>query len=148
MIKLSRLADYGVVILAEMARSGTGTLSTASALSTALGLPEPTVSKVLKLLCSGGVLGSIRGMNGGYFLKETPERIPVVLIVTALDGPITLTTCVSGHNDPCAARDRCSLSGCWDMVNAAIHTALESLTLADMLAESRRSAERMAREEL
>ncbi len=145
MIKLSRLADYGVVILAEMARNP-GALSTASTMADVTGLPEPTVSKVLKLLCSGGVLGSARGVNGGYFLKETPERTTVIAIITALDGPIALTACVNGHEDPCAARKNCVLSGCWDMVNEAIHTALERLTLSDMLEQRRRAAaERMGK---
>lgn len=115
-------------------------------MSDVTGLPEPTVSKVLKLLCSGGVLGSARGINGGYFLKDPPRETTVVAIITALDGPIALTACVNGHEDPCAARGNCALSGCWDMVNTAIHEALERLTLADMLAQSRRVAvERMGK---
>ncbi len=143
MIKLSRLADYGVVILAEMARSP-GALCTASAMAEATGLPEPTVSKVLKLLCSGGVLSSTRGVNGGYSLKFSAQQTTVLSIITALDGPIALTACVNGHEAPCSARRSCALSGCWDMVNNAIHTALETLTLADMLEHSRRAvAERM-----
>lgn len=140
------MADYGVVILAELAREP-GALNTASALAESTGLPEPTVSKVLKLLCSGGVLRSVRGAGGGYFLDRGPERVSVAAIVSALDGPIALTSCVNGHEDPCEARNSCTLSGCWDMVNATILSSLERITLADMLTESRRRAIQMEKVE-
>lgn len=139
MLRLSRLSDYGIVILAQMASRGSA-LSTTSSLSDRTGLPETTVSKVLKLLCAGGVLGSVRGVNGGYFLKETPDKTTVLGIISALEGPVTLTDCVNGHRDPCTAKHHCFLSGKWDRVNLLIVKTLESITLADMLEPGERTS--------
>ena len=132
MIKVSRLADYAVVILATLARSDER-LVTASGVSEKTGLPEPTVAKVMKLLARDNVILSIRGATGGYKLTETPQNITVARIVRAVDGPISLTTCVEGSVNTCDYACSCPVKGRWDGVNMAIRDALEGVSLADMI---------------
>lgn len=131
MIKLSRLTDYAVVVLAEMARTD-GELSAASTLAAKTGIPEPTVSKVLKTLSRNGLITSVRGVSGGYRLERAAGEIPVSLIIAAMEGPISLTSCVSGSHESCAFEGKCSMHGRWNPVNAAIRGALDKVTLADM----------------
>lgn len=133
MIKLSKMTDYAVVILAEMAR-GKGALMTASSLSAQTGLPEPTVSKVLKLLVKGDVIVSTRGVNGGYTLEKAPDSVTIAAVITALDGPVALTACVEGSEECCSLEHKCPLKGQWNPVNAAMKAALENVTLAQMIA--------------
>ncbi len=132
MIKLSRLTDYAVVVLAAMV-SRDDNLASASSLSAETGLPEPTVCKVLKLLARGGTISSSRGVNGGYALKNSPEDILISDVIAAIEGPIALTACVDGSQDCCAVEKMCMLRGRWGIVNAAIQSALDNVTLADML---------------
>lgn len=132
MIKLSKMTDYAVVILAEMARSE-GALMTASGLSSKTGLPEPTVAKVLKLLARGGMVDSSRGINGGYKLTRQPDAISMAAVITSLEGPVQLTSCVDGTDECCTHSVNCSMKGKWNPVNAAMQKALEDVTLAQML---------------
>lgn len=137
MMRLSRLTDYAVVVAAFMAGTPDGwrtsAFLSASVIAEGTGLPEPTVSKVLKLLGAGGIVVSARGSHGGYALGRTPGSISVSDIVVAVEGPITITPCVSGSSESCAIARHCFLCGRWNPVNAAIRTALENVTLADML---------------
>lgn len=133
MIKLSKLTDYAVVILAEMARDQ-GTLVTAVSLAARTQLPEPTVAKVLKLLTKGEVILSTRGVNGGYVLNKSPDHITVASVITALDGPVALTACVDGGEDCCSYHDKCPMKGKWNPVNIAMREALERVTLSEMIA--------------
>ena len=135
MIKLSRLACYGVVILSEMAVGEE--LMTASGISEKTGLPEPTVAKILKLLSKGGFIASSRGVKGGYTLGKDPNDISIAAVIIALDGEIALTGCVNGKNEECRLQGCCSLQGCWDPLNIAVKQALEREKLSDLL--SRRS---------
>lgn len=132
MIKISRMADYGVLILAELSKD-LSALRTASELTVLTGLPEPTVAKILKILVGTGLLTSVRGVHGGYLLKEGPSHISVASIITALDGPICLTACADGQEAECSLNTSCGLKGRWEGVNALIKSALESMTLADLL---------------
>lgn len=131
MLKLSRLTDYAVVVLAEMSRHN-GALQAASSLSEKTGLPEPTVAKILKTLSRNGLISSVRGVAGGYRLELPAQEIPVSLIIAAMEGPISLTSCVTGSHEACALEGKCSMTGRWNPVNAAINAALEKVTLADM----------------
>ncbi len=126
------MADYAVVVLATLARSDNA-LMTAGGVSEKTGLPEPTVAKVLKLLSRGEFLDSTRGVNGGYRLTSPAGKISVGQIICLVDGPISLTSCVSGSEEICGYENRCAVKGRWNGVNRAVREALENVTLADMM---------------
>ncbi|ARW16474.1 SUF system Fe-S cluster assembly regulator [Komagataeibacter europaeus] len=128
MLKLSKLTDYAVVALVRLGQKEE--VTTSPVLSRSTGIPEPTVAKVLKILATQGIVTSQRGARGGYRLAYPLEEISIATVIQAIDGPISLTTCVDGGD--CDARSTCGLGGQWDMVNAAIRNALSAITLADM----------------
>ncbi len=132
MLKVSKLADYAVVVLSALSREQ-GKLVSASVISEHTALPEPTVAKVLKLLARGGLVQSIRGAQGGYKLALQPYEMSVAQIVKAIDGPIALTACVDASDECCSYEKFCPVKGRWDDVNDAIHSALQRVTLADMM---------------
>lgn len=131
MLKLNRITDYAVVVLAQMAREPE-TIVTAPQLSGESNVPQPTVAKLLKELSKAGVLTSHRGAAGGYALTRTPEKISMLEIVGALEGPVALTACVESSEDDCTVESLCPMRGNWNKVNSAIRTALQNVTLADM----------------
>lgn len=133
MIKLSKLTDYAIVVLADMAKEP-GRQRTAADLALSTTLPEPTVAKVLKLLAKGGVIVSIRGVNGGYRLEKTPIDLTMAAVISAIDGPISLTACADGRENCCAYEQNCAVKKKWHPVNAAMRAALENVTLAEMIA--------------
>ena len=135
MIRLSRLADYGVVLTSFLARNPRGWL-TAGELAGATALPVPTVSKVLKLLAQDGILESHRGTKGGYALSRPARDISVADIVKALDGPIALTECMGAQTGSCEIESLCPTRVNWRTINDAITVALKSVTIADMGAPS------------
>lgn len=131
MLRLSKMTDYAVVALGEMARRPAETM-TATALAERTGLPAPTVQKLLKLLARDGIVASIRGAAGGYRLARPAEAVSVAEIIHAVDGPIALTECVDGAGGACGVEGVCSMRGNWDRVNRAVRSALMSVSLADM----------------
>ncbi len=143
MIRLSRMADYAVLLLSEIA-AAPGRFASSSGLSAATALPEPTVAKVLKILAAEGLVESARGANGGYRLVCGTSEISAARIITAVDGPIGITGCVEGAEEVCRIGHKCRLNGCWDDVNEAIRTALENVSLEQMLDKSRQQGKECA----
>lgn len=133
MIRLSRMTDYGIVVMSQMNRRRE-TVTTAVELAQATGLPVPSVSKLLKQLARAGLLASHRGVNGGYVLTRSLENITAADIIEALDGPVALTACVEGAEDACNVESLCPMRGGWDKVNTAIRRALEDVTVAELCA--------------
>ena len=129
MLKLSRLTDYAV---AAMVRLGVaGGAETSPGIAASIGVPEPTVAKVLKVLAARGLISSRRGINGGYRLERDLSEISVAEVIVAIDGPIALVSCIDGVGSGCE-NQLCPLVGRWDPVNQAIHQALSGITLAAM----------------
>ena len=128
MFRLSKLADYAVVVLVRLSRADA--VQTSPGIAAAVGLPEPTVAKVLKAMAGHGLVVSQRGARGGYRLGRTLSAIPVADVIQAIDGPIALTACVEGGE--CESGCQCPMRGRWDPVNSAIRAALTAITLADM----------------
>jgi FeS assembly SUF system regulator len=97
------------------------------------GVPHPTVSKVLKILAREGLLASHRGAKGGYSLARAPQDIPVIDVITALDGPIGITECIDDAPGECGQESVCRVKGNWQRINDAIRRALAEVTLAEMV---------------
>ncbi len=135
MIKLNRLTDYGVVLMARLAREEhrrETTVLTAAQLSTDSGVPLPTVAKILKQLTAAGLVVSQRGASGGYALSRPAEAITAADIIDILEGPVLLTACVDGSGDECGVEALCPMRGNWNKVNEAIRHALTEVSLVDM----------------
>jgi FeS assembly SUF system regulator len=139
MIRLSRLADYAVVLMTHMA-SGHG--ADASGVHNALdmaavtGLPAPTVAKVLAILTRQGLLQSHRGAKGGYWLARGSGEISVADIVSALEGPIALTHCIKVGPGSCDVEPTCPSRYSLNRVNTAVRKALSEMSLAEIAAPS------------
>jgi FeS assembly SUF system regulator len=138
MLRISRIADYGVVLGTRLAALPGTELRSTVELAADTGIPQPTVSKILKQLVRDGIVGSERGARGGYRLAHRPEDVSVAAIISALEGPIGVTECgVDGaHEDhtDCELSGHCDVRGNWQLINQAILRALEGITLAEMAA--------------
>lgn len=132
MFRLSRITDYGIVLMAHIAEQGDRSLHTARDVSDRTELPLPVVSKILKSLTREGLLRSHRGSKGGYSLGRSAGEITVPELITALDGPIHLTECAS-HSGACAQEASCHVREPWQRINAAVEEALARITLADLI---------------
>jgi len=87
MLRISKLTDYGIMLLTYMARGPALLTYSAPELAARSNLPLPTVSKLLKTLARRGVLIAQRGAKGGFSLARRPEDISVAEIIQALEGP-------------------------------------------------------------
>jgi FeS assembly SUF system regulator len=131
MLRISKLTDYGIVLLARVAASPREAQLSARELAERAALPLPAASKMLKQLSAAGLLESLRGAKGGYRLVRSPEAITVAEIVHALEGPIALMDCTAGPGH-CEQEARCTVREPWHRINRAVLDALSRVTLADL----------------
>jgi FeS assembly SUF system regulator len=129
MIRLGKLTDYAVVVMVQLSKEGQGS---APVLAEKTGLPEPTVAKVLKKLSKQKLVEAMRGAHGGYRLARPARAVTVADIVTAMEGPIAIASCVPQSETACKSETSCPARGGWNSVNRAIRQALESVTIVDM----------------
>lgn len=129
MLRISRLTDYGTVVLAHLAD---GHFASAADVAGATGIGLPTVSKLLKALCKADLVSSTRGSHGGYRLSRDASRISAADIIDALEGPVSITEC-SASGSQCDFEEVCNVGSAWQRINLAIRRALGDISLADLL---------------
>lgn len=130
MLRMSRLADYGMIIATQMAREPERLIS-ATALASEARLAGTTVSKILKLLSRGELVVAERGKQGGYRLSRRPAQISIAEVIDAIDGRFGLTECASQPGD-CTRERFCAMREHSRRVDRAVRKTLEALTLAEL----------------
>lgn len=131
MFRLSKLADYGIVIMTNLARRADRQFSAAD-IASEIQIPQPTVSKILKMLAKAGLLTSHRGAKGGYGLSRPGNSITVAEVITAIEGPIALTACIDEGSGGCDIESLCPARANWQRINDAIRGALDGINVEEM----------------
>ena len=132
MIRLTKEADYGIMLLGHIAAHPVGMVHTARELSALSGLPLPMVSKILGSLARAEIVTGHRGVGGGYSLDDDPRTISVARVVRAIDGPISMVQC-GAEPGACDHEDDCPTRPNWDRINEKVELALEQIPIAEML---------------
>jgi FeS assembly SUF system regulator len=130
MLRMSKLTDYGTLVLAQLAAQQGG-IASAGQVAGATHIGQPTVSKLLKSLAKAGLVVSERGVQGGYALARAPELISAAEIIDALEGPVAITEC-SLADGCCDLEEYCRVGRAWQRINHSIREALQQVSLADL----------------
>lgn len=146
MMRLSRHADYAVVLMTHIAQHQ-GRSHTAVELARATRLPGPMVARVLARLGRHELLVSHRGAKGGYMLTRPAAGISVGAIVSVFDGPVSLTRCVKPGPGRCGVEATCPARAGLHYVNVAVRKALDDVSLAEISAAATAPAALSRRDE-
>ena len=130
MLRISKLTDYGTVVLACLAVRP-GHRHTAAAVAERTGLGLPTVSKLLKSFHRAGIVTSTRGAHGGYQLARDSGSISLADVIQAIDGPLTVTAC-SVHSQRCGQFATCNVRDPLWKIRELILGALATCTVSEM----------------
>jgi FeS assembly SUF system regulator len=136
MIRVSRLTDYGVVLMCEMALGGEPSFS-ARYLSEKTRVSDSAIRKILKLFGKAKLVSSVRGPKGGYMISKKPELIMLLDVVHAIDGPVAVTLCSSHAGAMCKFEHTCAARDGWMSINTILQKTLANISIADFLKEKK-----------
>jgi Rrf2 family protein len=89
------------------------------------------MAKVLQKLARQGLVAAKHGSSGGYQLAKEPGAISALDVISAIDGPVLITSCVTSHGT-CDATDKCSVREPLRRVNESILQVLSTVTISQM----------------
>ena len=136
-MRITTLAEYGVICALHLARRLPDGPVTGRDIAARERLPVDYVEQILLRLRRAGLVQSTRGARGGYALARAPEAISVRDVIAASELTTFDLHCVSHPVDAgrCAESGSCSIRPVWLMLQRKIDDVLESVHLADLLAE-------------
>ena len=139
-MKVSTRGEYGVRAMVALARQyGRGPMSIAS-VSRASAIPTAYLEQLIGPLRRAGLVESKRGAQGGYQLTRPPDLVRVGEVYRVMEGPVAPMECVSEDESEqtCPLIDGCETRPVWLKMRDAIADTLDSMTLADLIAQSPR----------
>jgi len=88
-MQLNVTTDYAIRTVMHLA-SRPGSYVSGKAICADTHIPSNYIHHIAHKLISGGILGSVKGQRGGYYLEKTPDQITLLDIVSIMEGPIRL----------------------------------------------------------
>jgi Rrf2 family transcriptional regulator, cysteine metabolism repressor len=134
----STKAEYGIRVMAHLARHGEGEPISLASIAEAEGLPLAYLEHLVQRLRRADLVDSRRGAHGGYSLARPAAEITMADVVSALEGEIAPIECITESPDGtlvCTreAQDPCPTKLLWTRVQGSIVRTLNDMTLADLV---------------
>lgn len=139
MIKVSKKIEYSLMALKYLANKGIfenpteDQLTTARELEEQFSVPFDTMAKVLQILNSKKILGSIKGTKGGYFLKKDLSHVSYAELIEFIEGKKSSMVCLTSKGTICELHNQCNIITPLDFLNRRVSELFRSLSISDIL---------------
>ena len=131
-MKLSTKGRYGLKAMLELAiRYNEGPISI-KYIAESQDIPERYLEQLFSKLKKSGLIKSIRGAQGGYMLMDEPSKISVGDILRVLEGPISISECIS-EDGKCSKQSKCATRLVWKRMKKAIDEVVNTTYLQDIV---------------
>lgn len=130
MLKISDAASLALHTMVLLASQHDRLVSNKE-IASVLKVSEAHLSKVLQRLAKIGLVHSIRGPHGGFSLGHPGERITLLQVYEAIEGPLPVScNCLFDRQVCC--RNHCILGNLLGNINIQIRDYLHKTTLAQL----------------
>lgn len=131
-MKISTKGRYGLRIMLDLAMNENGEPRLIRDIAHSQQISEKYISRLIIALRRSGMVRSIRGAKGGFRMNRNPDKVTLLDIVEAMEGPLAIVNCVKSpakclRNGECAARE------IWNRVNVDIRAAMAKITLQEIM---------------
>jgi Rrf2 family protein len=109
---ISKKCEYGIQAILYLSILEKNQAIPVGQIAKKLQLPKEFVSKILQSLTDYGIIGSIKGKNGGFYLLKNSKEITILDIIKIIDGEKFLDGCVLGF-DNCSDEKPCPVHIKW-----------------------------------
>lgn len=128
-LRISEAASLGMHAMALLSKDPARLVSTGE-IASILDVSEAHLSKVLQRLQRTGYVQSTRGPKGGFSLAKDPNKITLLDVFEALEGPLEPTNCLL--NNSVCHDGSCILGGLLETVNKNVKDHLAKTRLSDL----------------
>jgi len=146
-MRVTTWTEYSLIIALHLAKRGRGHDApdpiAARELAEIERLPSDYVEQILLRLRRAGLVESVRGARGGYYLARDPGMITVFDVMTASEHQTFEINCANHPVDAerCSRGSACSIRPIWHALQRRIDDLLSGITLSDLIKDQPAAAE-------
>jgi Rrf2 family transcriptional regulator, iron-sulfur cluster assembly transcription factor len=134
-MKISTQSRYGLRALFDIAYHSAGLSTQVKDISARQGISPRYIEQIFQKLKRAGIIRSIRGPSGGYYLAKKVDEITVGDIVRATEGNIYLVHCTAAKQTAkkkCDRANQCVVRDIWKEASDRLMGYLDSISLEDI----------------
>ena len=133
---ITQESDYAIRIIYCLAKNQKR--MDACSISEEMGVSLRFALKILGKLVNNGLVASFKGNRGGYELARPAERITMLDVITAVEGPYKLSRCLDGCDQSCnrGASGICAFQKVFRRISCQVNDELQAVTFAQVVQES------------
>lgn len=132
-MQITRQADYALRAMLFLSRLEPTVKAATSQIAQQQRIPPSFLAKIISQLSIAGLINTSRGARGGVSLARLPEKISVLEVVEAIDGPISLNEC-SAQPDGCPFGEDCPIRPIWCNTQHELVEKLRNTSFGQLLA--------------
>ncbi len=135
-MKISTKGRYALRMMIEFGLNQ-GKCTKISQVAVRQGISDKYLEQIVTPLLKAGYVRSVRGAQGGYMLTKAPEDYTVGMILRQTEGSLSPVPCLDDEANQCERAGYCAALTVWKLLKKAIDQTVDSVTLADLIAEQR-----------
>lgn len=132
-MKISTKGRYALRLMLDLATYNTGAPVSIKDIAKRQEISEKYLEQIISVLNKAGFVRSIRGAQGGYVLRNSPEDYTVGMILRQTEGDLAPVACIGNEGYECDREKECVTIRVYQMLNDAINGVVDKVTLADLL---------------
>lgn len=133
---VSTKGRYALQVMIDLAEHNNGQPILLMDIARRQELSEKYLEGIMAVLSRHGFVSAQRGRGGGYRLTRAPESYTVGSILRLIEGSLAPVSCLETGSVSCPRAGECRTLSLWTELDALINNYLDSVTLADLMAQS------------
>lgn len=133
---VSSKGRYALQVMIDLAEHNNGQPILLMDIARRQELSEKYLEGIMAVLSRHGFVSAQRGRGGGYRLTRAPESYTVGSILRLIEGSLAPVSCLETGSVSCPRAGECRTLALWTGLDQMINTYLDSVTLADLMAQS------------
>ncbi len=130
-MRLTQRADYAVRMMVDLACISDSQRVNIGEIARRQGLPKPFMSKIASQAATAELLAARRGTGGGLALARPADKITLLQIIEAIDGPLALNRCTFEPSQ-CPDSNKCAVHPIWKKAQQQLKELLSNTSLSEI----------------
>lgn len=131
---ITRATEYAIRAILHMSRQPQGQIVYKRDICKAQDITPAFLTKILQPLIKAGIVGSQRGVGGGFYLARNPGDITLLDVLKAEEGPLYLNQCLIKEGS-CNREFFCPVHGAWRTIREEFMVILARYDFATLAAD-------------
>lgn len=133
-MQFNQATDYAFRVILHLAELPEGELANSQSIAEQQNIPTGFLQKIMRSLTQGELVKSYRGVDGGFVLARPAEKISLLDVIEAMEGPLDLQRCLkqdSACSKGCAVK--CPVHASLAVIQANFTQALDEVNFAGLV---------------